>query len=156
MNWYVYSSGLDTDNPPKLTTEQVVALIIDKTIGKNAQVMRADDSTKSWIKITDTEFKKTFASLKQLESQQKSTEKAQRQEQKAAENAQRQSDKMEKTLSNLEAEHARQQTEPSATNIRRSTSGSNTNRFFKLFIDSFHLASSPYTIGKEKIGRAHV
>ena len=93
MNWYVYSSGLDTDNPPKLTTEQVVALIKGKKIGKNAQVMRSDDPTKNWIKITDTEFSKTFASLKKMESQQKSTEKTQRQAEKSAAQAQRQAEK---------------------------------------------------------------
>lgn len=64
MHWYVHSSGLDTDIPPKLTTEQVVALITNKTIGRNAQVMRSDDLTKSWLKITDTEFAKTFEALK--------------------------------------------------------------------------------------------
>ena len=76
MDWYVHSSGLDQENPPKLTTEQVVALITAKTIGQNAQVMRSDDPNRSWIKITDTEFAKTFASLKQLLSQQQAAAKA--------------------------------------------------------------------------------
>ena len=151
MNWYVYSSGLDTETPPKLTTEQVVALIKDKTIGKNAQVMRSDDPTKSWIKITDTEFAKTFASLQQLESTQKAAQKTQRQAEQTAARAQRKSDKTEKALANLEtAKNARRQTKPSATNRRRSTSGSTTNRFFKLFRNSFYGASSPYTIGNER------
>jgi cation transport ATPase len=113
MNWYVYSSGLDTDNPPKLTTEQVVALIKDKKIGKNAQVMRSDDPTKSWIKITDTEFTKTFASLKQLESQQKSTEKAQRQAEKDAAQAQRQAEEA--------AAQAQRQAEEAAAQAQRQT-----------------------------------
>jgi hypothetical protein len=153
MNWYVYSSGLDTDNPPKLTTEQVVALIIDKTIGKNAQVMRADDSTKSWIKITDTEFKKTFASLKQLESQQKSTEKAQRQAEKSAAQTQRQAEEAVAKLQQQEqesAEKAQRQADRSAKNTRHSTTGSTTKHFFNNFRNSFYGASSPYAIGNER------
>jgi|GEM_PF-4808594 len=153
MNWYVYSSGLDTNNPPKLTTEQVVALIIDKTIGKNAQVMRADDSTKSWIKITDTEFKKTFASLKQLEAQQKSTEKTQRQAEKDAAQAQRQAKESAAQAQQQEqqaAEKAQRQADRSAKNTRHSTTGSTTNHFFNKFRDSFYGASSPYAIGNER------
>ncbi len=153
MNWYVYSSGLDTDNPPQLTTEQVVALIKNKTIGKNAQVMRSDDPNKSWIKITDTDFTKTFASLQQLELQQKADQKTQRQAEKSAARAQRQAEKsaaQAQRQADKTAAQARQQTEPSATNTRRSTRDSTTNRYFKLFRDSFYGASSPYAIGNER------
>lgn len=153
MNWYVYSSGLDTENPPKLTTEQVVALIKNKTIGKNAQVMRSDDPNKSWIKITDTDFTKTFASLQQLELQQKADQKAQRQAEKTAAQAQRQAEKsaaQAQRQADKTAAQAGRQTKPSATNTRRSTRGSTTNRYFKLFRDSFYGASSPYAIGNER------
>ncbi len=78
MNWYVYSSGLDTDNPPKLTTEQVVALIKDNTIGKNAQIMQANGGTEKWIKITkNPDFAEALKSLKERKAQKKTSKKIQ-------------------------------------------------------------------------------
>ena len=76
MNWYVYSSGLDTDNPPKLTTEQVIALINDNTIGKNAQIMQANGGTEKWIKITrNPDFAEALKSLKERKSKKKTSKK---------------------------------------------------------------------------------
>jgi hypothetical protein len=78
MNWYVYSSGLDTDNPPKLTTEQVIALINDNTIGKNAQIMQANGGTEKWIKITrNPDFAEALKSLKERKSKKKTSKKIQ-------------------------------------------------------------------------------
>jgi hypothetical protein len=77
MNWYVYSSGLDTNNPPKLTTEQVIALINDNTIGKNAQIMQ-EGGTDKWIKITSNpDFAEALKSLKQRTSKKKTSKKIQ-------------------------------------------------------------------------------
>ena len=91
MNWYVYSSGLDTDNPPKLTTEQVVALIKDNTIGKNAQIMQANGGTEKWIKITkNPDFAEALKSLKERKSQKKTSKKIQIKEPAQQEPAQQQ------------------------------------------------------------------
>ena len=146
MNWYVYSSGLDTDRPPNLTTQQIVALIKDKTIGKNAQVMRSDDPTKSWIKITSTEFAKTFESMQQMEEQQKAAQKTKRKEEKTAARSQRLTDRTVTSLDNFDVEESVRATKTSTKKRRRSTP----NRFFKLFRESFYGASSPYTIGNER------
>jgi hypothetical protein len=64
MHWYVFSSGLDSESPPKLTVEQIIALIHEDSIGKNAQVMREGDQTQTWFKITNTEFATVFDEAK--------------------------------------------------------------------------------------------
>ena len=77
MNWYVYSSGLDTNNPPKLTTEQVIALINDNTIGKNAQIMQ-EGGTDKWIEITSNpDFAEALKSLKERKAKKKTSKKIQ-------------------------------------------------------------------------------
>jgi hypothetical protein len=81
MHWFVYSSGLDPDNPPKLTTEQVVALINDNTIGKNAQIMQASGGNGKWIKITSNpDFSEALKSRTGGKSQKKTPTKIQIQE----------------------------------------------------------------------------
>ena len=85
MNWYVLSSGLDLDKPPKLTTQQVIQLIIDDTIGKNAKIMQANGGTGKWELIRhNPEFAETFASLRQLRSQEKALAQERQQADKAA------------------------------------------------------------------------
>ena len=64
MNWYVYSSGLDPESPQKLTAEQIITLIHQDTIGKNAQVMREGDPNQTWLSITNTDFEREFNEAK--------------------------------------------------------------------------------------------
>ena len=76
MNWYVFSSGLDPETPQKLTAEQIIALIHQNTIGKNAQVMREGDPNQTWLSITNTDFARAFNEVKLKKAEAKAAKKS--------------------------------------------------------------------------------
>ena len=85
MSWYVFSSGIDPEKPQQLTKEQIVQLISQGRIGKNAKVMSTSDTTRTWHDITETEFSSVFDQKAAQAKQEKAQAKQEKAQAKIAE-----------------------------------------------------------------------